>query len=71
MCKPVVREISGKEKGGGELISSGRVAAVGSIEQINVWKAGRMSGRGQVMIDIHLLNMVSLYLILYFFYIII
>lgn len=61
-----MRGISGKEKSGGELISSGRVAAVGSIEQINVWKAGRMSGRGQVMIDIHLLNMVSLYLTLYF-----
>ena len=61
-----MRGISGKEKGGGDVSASGRVAAVGSIEQINVWKAGRMSGRGQVMIDIHLLNMVSLYLTLYF-----
>ena len=61
-----MRGISGKEKSSGDVTTSGRVAAVGSMEQINVWKAGRMSGRGQVMIDIHLLNMVSLYLTLYF-----
>ena len=43
-----MREISGKEKGAGDVSASGRVAAVGSIEQIIIWKAGRMSGRGQI-----------------------